>query len=303
MAGCLGSAPLDQGSDPASVTDDPSDGDGQLEIGPAGLATFQQGATEDDRWFAVEGTLVEGQGVWLDLPFNEPLDGFGASYSLAVDCGQVLVLPPAVLELEEDNGQPHFVFEPGFLLAGPGMIGGGLGMASSAKHFAGSVAGIVAMGKACVSYNVTINKEVDLATPTARAFNSTWTTYGPYVASDDPFTAPIAKAGWTHAHRIPACGTAAEEEAPSHLITAGLEFPNGMRLRAGPYLNGLFPGPTPDDAVYFGVWQDVPGDLVVDVKAPTPECLVVIDTDFVPGWSIPGSGYVDRWWRQEPILP
>lgn len=240
------------------------------------------------------------QGIWLDWTLDALGDSWGASHNLLVSCGKVLFLPPAVVEFDE--GDRHFAFEPDIRLRFEGSTGGAMGAGTSADDFVGGVSALVAEGTACISYNVTIPADVGPGRLEATRFNASWSMHGPYAPHQGSFTVPVSSAGWTHAHRVAACDTQAEDLAPSHLVSAALEFPNGVRLRAGPYMNGLFPGPTVDDATYFGVWQDVAGDLAVQIAAPTPECLLVLSTDFLPKWSSEGSGYVDRWWRQEPVL-
>jgi hypothetical protein len=257
------------------------------------------GTTADgESWFAFEGTL-EGQGIWLDLPTANLTDSWVVAYRLDVACGRVLFVAPSAVEMDDE--ERHFAFEPDIRILGTGSHGGGRGASSSAERYLGGVTGVVADGEACVALNVTVASAVEAARATL--FNATWTTHGPFTADQRAFSMPVVEAGWTHAHRVAACDTPAEPLAPAELLAARLDFPNGVTIRAGPYMNGIFPGPTVDDAVFFGVWHDEPGELAVDIAAPTPECLVVVSTDFWPSWGTATSGYVDRWWRQEPILP
>jgi hypothetical protein len=118
------------------------------------------------------------------------------------------------------------------------------------------------------------------------------------VNSPTPTLAPVVHdvelAGWTHVQRLPDCGLPIDPDA-NHLLYADVAFPNGYVGRAGVYMNGILPGPTPSESRWFGTMMGTTGPLSINVKSALPnECVVVVESDVPFAAFGAGTGYIDQ---------
>ncbi len=255
---------------------------------------LRSGAKDNSTWYAADVRLAAGEGIWIswDLPAGTTSLGYG--FSLDARCSPILVVPTFVQEVED--GVRHMAFPPDIRVRS-GSSGAGTGMSGSSWELVSIQAGFVANDASCVAFNITV--PADAAVPAVTHFHANWTITPPMTANEGTGSVELRGVGWTHVQRLPFCDLGVDDLVPSYVASLDVDFPNGVSLRAGPYMNGV--EPTVDDAVYMGTWLDKAGVLTFDLKAPSPECLAVIDSDLVLDWAGSQDSYVDRWWRQDPL--
>lgn len=240
---------------------------------------------------------LDNSGLWISYRYDSPQSTSRGQVSVHISCGkEVMLLLPSTMEV--DDGATHFVFEPSMVFTS-GTYSSWHAASSSQASFVGEVMAVVASGPVCIELDVEFHDPPGQLE--VLPFNATWSQQGPSFGPLHTFSHEIVYEGWTHVHRRPLCTTPLQDMVTEQ-VTSEVSFPNGQTLRAGPYLNGLIPGPTIDDAAFFGVFHDVAGSLTAEIASGLEECITIIDTDLSVPWIEASGSYVDRWWRQEPLL-
>jgi hypothetical protein len=300
-AGCLGKRDAGDGQD--APTDTPQTApDDLVDEAPANL-TWTANETSWDVHYI--GNLSAGSSLVLFVPFAEPVTDLGWYFrTWATACGPpgdhgALVMPWTTVVV--DDGDTRLSLGTDFRMAAPGddfiQDGGRDGLLGGTAI--GVVAGVLALSPYCLDLQagggpgaILTGSEPQLgmgaAVVTSYVLNPDWPTFAPI---SHQATLP----DWTHVVRDPSCASRPDEEL-KEMLEARVGFSNGYEAHAGPWLNGLFPGPSLSTASFFGTLNNEAGEVTIDIRTLwADECLYVFEGE-APGVLLSGEplGYVDQ---------